>query len=489
MKRSLLKTRAVLKAAAAALLLVCSAAAAQGRNQITVEEIGGDLILIVAHVGGETQRIPVDVNHLRARGVIQIGSGAEGLPLEAAKGILSALGEFIGPRAVTSAEVEALLAAKAKEYAALLQDLATIKTGHPETEELVRLAQEALETGRLDEAEQYILEAKTFQEDLREMAGDVGRAVGLSATTAGLARVANLDFRYREAADHYRDAARWIAAHDPDRRFAYALERARALQLQGHEFQDAAATQQAIDHYHALALVPIARDRPLDHARALALSGLSGALAQAGREAEALETAQEAVGLMRPLAERGGEAFSRDLARALETLASRQLAAGSVADALETMQEADGLHRRLRLVGEEPKERLADRAASLRTKARILSALERRTDALAAAREADGLFLSLIANPAEAFASDRAEALGLLTQILPGVGRQDEAFALSEEAVVFLTPYFMKRPARYARWMDPAERLYLQACEEVGEEPDLALLAPVRLARQSIQSD
>ena len=77
------------------------------------------------------------------------------------------------------------------------------------------------------------------------------------------------------------------------------------------------------------------------------MSNLAAFLSGVGRLGEALEAAQEAVGLYRELVEASPAAYTPDLAASLNNLANRLSGVGRSGEALEAAQEAVGLYREL----------------------------------------------------------------------------------------------------------------------------------------------
>ena len=104
--------------------------------------------------------------------------------------------------------------------------------------------------------------------------------------------------------------------------------------------------------------------------RATYLLGVANRLSEVGRSGEALEVAQEAVGLYRDLVEASPAAYTPDLAGSLNNLANILSGAGRSGEALEAAQEAVGLYREL--VEASPAAYTPDLAASLNNLANIL---------------------------------------------------------------------------------------------------------------------
>jgi len=104
--------------------------------------------------------------------------------------------------------------------------------------------------------------------------------------------------------------------------------------------------------------------------RATYLLGVANRLSEVGRSGEALEVAQEAVGLYRDLVEASPAAYTPDLAGSLNNLAGFLSGAGRSGEALEAAQEAVRLRREL--VEASPAAYTPDLAASLNNLANIL---------------------------------------------------------------------------------------------------------------------
>ena len=100
------------------------------------------------------------------------------------------------------------------------------------------------------------------------------------------------------------------------------------------------------------------------------LHHLANRLSDAGRSGEALEVAQEAVGLYRDLVEVLPVAYTPDLAGSLNNLATFLSGVGRLGEALEVAQEAVGLYRDL--AGVSPSVYTPDLAMSLNNLANIL---------------------------------------------------------------------------------------------------------------------
>ncbi len=79
----------------------------------------------------------------------------------------------------------------------------------------------------------------------------------------------------------------------------------------------------------------------------MSVSNLAVRLAEAGRRPEALQAAEEAVGMRRELAAGNRDAYLPDLAMSVNNLAVRLAEAGRRPEALQAAEEAAALYREL----------------------------------------------------------------------------------------------------------------------------------------------
>lgn len=164
-----------------------------------------------------------------------------------------------------------------------------------------------------------------------------------------------------------------------------------------------------------------------------ALNNLAAILSAVGRSEEALACAQEAFGIYRELARSRPEAFTPDLAGSLNNLAAMLSELGRREQALTCAMEALALHRELALSRSEAF--APDLAMSLNNLGNRLSTLGRREEALTYAMEALALYRELAQSRPEAFTPSLAVSLNNLAAMLSELGRRDEALTCSMEAV------------------------------------------------------
>ena len=127
-------------------------------------------------------------------------------------------------------------------------------------------------------------------------------------------------------------------------------------------------------------------------------------------------------------------------------------------------------------------------AGSLNNLATFLSNLGHREAALAAAQEAVELWRQLAAARPDAFVPNLASSLNNLANRLSDLGQREAALTAVREAVAVLSPFFLALPAAFAPRMLLAVQNYLNYAEQLQQEPDAALLAPIIKKLNALQS-
>jgi Tetratricopeptide repeat len=204
------------------------------------------------------------------------------------------------------------------------------------------------------------------------------------------------------------------------------------------------AAQEAVGLYRDLA-----EHNPAAYLPGLAASvtNLAARLGDVGRRDEALEAAQEAVGLYRDLAEHNPAAYLPNLAISEDYLAIELAGAGRGDEALAAAREAVTIRRDL--AGRNPAAHLVGLAASVGNLAVRLGDVGRRDKALEAAQEAVGLYRDLAEHNPAAYLPDQAAAVSNLAGHLAEAGRRDEALAAAREAVTIRRDLAGRNPAAY----------------------------------------
>ncbi|MEM8570859.1 MAG: tetratricopeptide repeat protein [Pseudomonadota bacterium] len=174
-----------------------------------------------------------------------LARNAPGLPLDTAKAILLDFGHGEVPDDV--AQIERLLRNAAAEYATFrerLQDLDN--SGDLIVRDLSKEAEALVAEGQFDAADAKLIEA--------EHHGDLARA----KIRANRGDLAKLRLRYREASEHYAEAARILPQEERQARWRYELLRAISLYDLGQDFGENAALEVAIQTFRedALPLAP-----------------------------------------------------------------------------------------------------------------------------------------------------------------------------------------------------------------------------------------
>ena len=216
--------------------------------------------------------------------------------------------------------------------------------------------------------------------------------------------------------------------------------------------------------------------------RATYLLGVANRLSEVGRSGEALEVAQEAVGLYRDLVEASPAAYTPDLAGSLNNLAGFLSGAGRSGEALEAAQEAVRLRREL--VEASPAAYTPDLAGSLNNLANRLSEVGRSGEALEAAQEAVGLYRELVEASPAAYTPDLAASLNNLANILKEKGQYEEALNVFTEGFDRFSSPALRSQLLLARaeWRDDDQEEDLkEAAREADRRDDPALfLGPTR---------
>ncbi len=276
-------------------------------------------------------------------------------------------------------------------------------------------------------------------------------------------------------------------AHDTDRvaiaaRGGWLLELARDSASLGRREEALQAAQEALDIYRRLA-----QDRPDAFLPYLAtsLNNLGNRLSDLGRREEALQAAQEAVAIRRRLAQDRPDAFLPDLAMSLNNLGAMLSDLGRREEALQAAQEAVAIYRRL--AQDRPDAFLPDLATSLNNLGNRLSDLGRREEALQAAQEAVAIYRRLAQDRPDAFLPDLARSLGVLGTCLVANVRLQDAVAAFVEGVRALSPAFTRLPRAFAPLMGALVSHYLTHIKELGESPDMELLAPILAKLEEIK--
>jgi tetratricopeptide (TPR) repeat protein len=274
-------------------------------------------------VGGNKGLDAKEVTELFARMIDSKGL-VVGLPIPVARGIVEGFGEQAG---VLDAEgIERALNQKAEDYRNLKERLDRLSNDDPAVQALRREASCLIDAGdfaaadaRLADAEQRDLNSAIEQEENAKR-----KRLSAAASRGARGDAAMLHFAYRDAANHYAQAADISAPlEDVEERWGWLIRRADALVNQGQEFGDNSALQEAIAGFNlCLDLVPRARaarlgdDAEQSRHRALDARGAGERDGETGRGGRGLSRGAEGKDARARAARLGGDAEqSRQRAR------------------------------------------------------------------------------------------------------------------------------------------------------------------------------
>jgi tetratricopeptide (TPR) repeat protein len=210
--------------------------------------------------------------------------------------------KILGEQSVPDEKVPVRLIDVATHFAQTRDELAALEPDDPHAAELTRSAKGALDSGRLTEADALLDQAKEGElaalrqaRELKQKAQEAEDRHALNAAKllAGRGNIALTQLRYRDAAEHFRQASSLVPAGHPDETAGYLDSQADALYREGDERGDNAALERSIETWH-LVLQQRPRDRvPLQWATTqnnlgIALSRLGGRESGTARVEEAV---------------------------------------------------------------------------------------------------------------------------------------------------------------------------------------------------------
>ncbi len=209
---------------------------------------------------------------------------------------------------------------------------------------------------------------------------------------------------------------------------------------------------------------------------ALSLNNQSNRQRELGQHAEALTSIAEAVRISRALADDNPDGFLPNLAMSLNNQANTQGDMGQHADALASVIEAVRHYRALAEAN--PDAFLPYLAGSLNNQAPRQRNMGQRAEALTSIAEAVRIRRALAkANP-DSFLPDLAMSLSVLGDCLAALERLSEARAAAHEALALLAPFCARFPGAFDALAKAIVRDYWRRTKELGEEPDMELLLP-----------
>jgi tetratricopeptide (TPR) repeat protein len=251
---------------------------------------------------------------------LRIVSQSEGVPLDMLRAVLNEMGDAAAT--LDAEHIHLKLQGRAFAFKALAERLNRPFAGDPEVLRLRRDAAEELAKGRFLLADAHLASAEVC--DLASLDGMEAPATQkrLSAAEHRAERAAVAKLRtsaegYREAANHYAEAARIAGSADADTAAGYENEQGLTLIYLGDSFELDGALLEAIDHFRkTIALAERDTERPRGVNRlicARAQGNLAHALLGLGRRERDTARMEEAVAAFRAAL----EVFTRELSNAL----------------------------------------------------------------------------------------------------------------------------------------------------------------------------
>ncbi len=190
----------------------------------------------------------------------------------------AAVAEFfkiLGEQNVPDERIPARLIEVATHFAQTRDALAALEPDDPKAAALATSAKQALDGGRLAEADRLLDQAKEIElaalrqaRELKQKAqqAEDRHALNAAKLVSGQGSIALTQLRYRDAAQHFKNAAELVPASLPDEVASYLHSQADALYREGEERGDNAALKQSIEVWR-LVLDKRTRERvPLDWA-------------------------------------------------------------------------------------------------------------------------------------------------------------------------------------------------------------------------------
>jgi tetratricopeptide (TPR) repeat protein len=221
----------------------------------------------------------------------------------------SAVGEFfkiLGEQNVPEEKIPARLIEIATHFAQTRDELAALEPDDPQAAELVRWAKQALETGRLVEADDLLNRAKEaelaafrqareFEQKAREAMDR--HAFNAAKLLAGRGNIALTQLRYPDAAQQFKQAAALVPPGHSDETANYLQNEADAAYRQGDEQGDNNYLKQSIEIWQV-----VLQYRPRDRVPtgwAMTQTNLGNALESLGERESGTERLQQAVAAYR----------------------------------------------------------------------------------------------------------------------------------------------------------------------------------------------
>ena len=347
-------------------------------------------------------------------------------------------------------------------YTAAARQLASLLDENDRPQDALKVYGAALEYGRV----------------LADAAGESelpGLAAALSGVGLTLARLG----RHEEALEPTTEAAELFRRLEKTNPAEFRSNLAGALQNLGEQLAALSRRREALAAFEeALALFRrLAEADPDAHLPKVAelLGRVADMLSATGRRTEAPAADEESVAILRRLA-RDEPPYREILAPALNNLGLRLAEAGRLADAVAPAREALALHRDL--AQEDPGTYLPLLAVAAYNMGVRYGTVGRPAEAVEALVEAVGRFRQLAAMEPADRTGQLALALGSLGEELGALGRHDEMLAVSQESLDLLRPRSTSDGDRLLEFTK-AQLTYALMRQKAGVDLDAALAEAV----------
>jgi hypothetical protein len=168
--------------------------------------------------------------------------------------------KILGEQDVPEEKIPGRLIEVATHFTQTRDELAALEPDDPHAAALAYSAKQALDNGRLDEADGLLDQAKEAElaafgkaRELKKKAQEAEDRHALNAAKllAGRGNVAMIQLRYTDAAKHFKKAAMLVPSGNPDQTASYLAKQASALAEYGDEQLDKAALEEAVEIWHA----------------------------------------------------------------------------------------------------------------------------------------------------------------------------------------------------------------------------------------------
>jgi len=128
-------------------------------------------------------------------------------------------------------------------------------------------------------------------------------------------------------------------------------------------------------------------------------------------------------------------------------------------------------------------------AQSINNLGAVLYALGYFEVALKKVEEAVMLYRELAAENSKIYNAELAVGLETQGRILSAIGRHEEALAAFREAVQSLAPYFLRYPQAYGEWMYEMLKGYLEEASKFAREPERELVCPLLAGAEALRPE